>query len=90
MLSGADPERNITKMALNGFKIFDSNTNVGPCMDVLSHDLSDAENAPLARWDECRSVRAPHDPGPGLALMATVLSAGALLLGSMASGLGGC
>ena len=40
----------------NGFKIFDSDTHVGPYMDVLSPYLSDADNATLAQWEQYRSV----------------------------------
>ena len=43
-------------MARDGFQVFDSDTHVGPTMDVLSNYLSDAEKATLARWDEYRSV----------------------------------
>ncbi len=43
-------------MARNGFKIFDSDTHVGPYMEVLSPYLSDAERATLARWEDYRSV----------------------------------
>ena len=43
-------------MARDGFRVFDSDTHVGPDMDVLSHYLSGAEKARLARWEEYRSV----------------------------------
>src|SRR5438128_1115073 len=43
-------------MARDGFQVFDSDTHVGPDMDVLSHYLSGAEKARLARWEEYRSV----------------------------------
>jgi uncharacterized protein len=43
-------------MARGGFQIFDSDTHVGPSMDVLSPYLSNSEKATLARWDEYRSV----------------------------------
>lgn len=38
-------------MAKNGFKIFDSDTHVGPVMDVLERYLADAEKAKLAAWE---------------------------------------
>ena len=43
-------------MAKNGFKIFDSDTHVGPYMEVLAGYLTDAEKKQLPAWDEYRSV----------------------------------
>ena len=43
-------------MAKNGYKIFDSDTHVGPYMEVLSGYLTDAETRRLTAWDEYRSV----------------------------------
>jgi predicted TIM-barrel fold metal-dependent hydrolase len=43
-------------MAREGFQVFDSDTHVGPTMDVLSNYLSDAEKATLVRWDAYRAV----------------------------------
>ena len=43
-------------MARDGFRVFDSDTHVGPSMEVLERYLSDAERAALARWEAYRSV----------------------------------
>jgi predicted TIM-barrel fold metal-dependent hydrolase len=43
-------------MARNGYKIFDSDTHVGPLADVLVKYLSDGEKARLAGWDEHKAV----------------------------------
>src|SRR6266850_2476049 len=42
-------------MARNGFRIFDSDTHVGPYMDVLERYLSGAEKEKLAAWEPHRS-----------------------------------
>ena len=43
-------------MARNGYKIFDSDTHVGPYMEVLSAYLTDAEKKRLPAWEEHRNV----------------------------------
>ena len=45
-------------MTRNGFRVFDSDTHVGPYMDVLSKYLSEAENATLAQWEDSKRVDA--------------------------------
>src|SRR4029453_9565079 len=45
-------------MTRNGFRVFDSDTHVGPYMDVLSSYLSEAENATLAHWEDSKRVDA--------------------------------
>ena len=47
-------------MARNGFKIFDSDTHVGPYLDVLEPYLAQSEKAKLAGWDQYRTTRAGH------------------------------
>jgi len=42
-------------MAKNGFKIFDTDTHVGPYLDVLEKYLADAEKAKLPAWDQYKS-----------------------------------
>ena len=42
-------------MARNGYRIFDSDTHVGPYMDVLERYLSGAEKERLAAWEPFRS-----------------------------------
>src|SRR3989440_369290 len=42
-------------MARNGYRIFDSDTHVGPYMDVLERYLSSAEKAKLADWEPHRA-----------------------------------
>ena len=42
-------------MARNGFRIFDSDTHVGPYMDVLERYLSAAEKSKLADWEPHRA-----------------------------------
>lgn len=42
-------------MAKNGFKIFDTDTHVGPYLDVLEKYLTDAEQAKLPAWDQYKS-----------------------------------
>ena len=39
-------------MAKNGYKIFDSDTHVGPFMEVLDKYVSDTERSKLAGWEE--------------------------------------
>jgi len=43
-------------MARDGFRIFDSDTHVGPDMNVLSRYLSEADKATLGPWERYRSV----------------------------------
>ena len=43
-------------MARNGFKIFDSDTHVGPVMDVLEKYMTAAETAQLPAWEQHKSV----------------------------------
>ncbi|HKA46405.1 MAG TPA: amidohydrolase family protein [Burkholderiales bacterium] len=43
-------------MARNGYKIFDSDTHVGPYMEVLSGYLTEAEKKRLPEWKEYHSV----------------------------------
>lgn len=43
-------------MAKNGFKIFDSDTHVGPTMEVLEKYLSDADKTKLAGWEQYKST----------------------------------
>jgi predicted TIM-barrel fold metal-dependent hydrolase len=43
-------------MAKNGYRIFDSDTHVGPYMEVLSPYLTEAEQRRLPAWQEYRSV----------------------------------
>ena len=42
-------------MAKNGYKIFDSDTHVGPFADVLDKHLTAAEKSKLPAWEEFRS-----------------------------------
>ncbi|TMG78556.1 MAG: hypothetical protein E6H77_06130 [Betaproteobacteria bacterium] len=42
-------------MARNGYRIFDSDTHVGPYMDVLERYLSSEEKAKLAPWEPFKS-----------------------------------
>jgi predicted TIM-barrel fold metal-dependent hydrolase len=42
-------------MAKNGFRIFDSDTHVGPYLDVLEKYLTAAEKAKLPAWEQYRS-----------------------------------
>ena len=39
-------------MARDGFRIFDSDTHVGPSMNILDHYLAAAEKARLADWEK--------------------------------------
>ena len=43
-------------MARDGYKIFDSDTHVGPYMDVLSSYLTAAEQSRLPAWEEFKSL----------------------------------
>jgi predicted TIM-barrel fold metal-dependent hydrolase len=43
-------------MARNGFRIFDSDTHVGPVMEVLEKHLSSAEKARLPAWEQHKSA----------------------------------
>jgi predicted TIM-barrel fold metal-dependent hydrolase len=43
-------------MARNGYRIFDSDTHVGPYMEVLEKYLTDAEKRRLAGWEQYKSV----------------------------------
>ena len=43
-------------MARNGYRIFDSDTHVGPVMGVLENYLTDAEKAKLAAWEQHKTV----------------------------------
>jgi uncharacterized protein len=43
-------------MARNGYRIFDSDTHVGPYMEVLENYLTDAEKRRLAGWEQYKTV----------------------------------
>lgn len=43
-------------MARNGFKIFDSDTHVGPFVDILDPYLTEAEKGSLADWEEYKAA----------------------------------
>ncbi|MGH8642807.1 MAG: amidohydrolase family protein [Burkholderiales bacterium] len=43
-------------MARNGYRIFDSDTHVGPVMDVLDKHIASAEKAKLPAWEEFKSA----------------------------------
>ncbi|HUF81014.1 MAG TPA: amidohydrolase family protein [Burkholderiales bacterium] len=43
-------------MAQNGFKIFDSDTHVGPYVDVLERYMAGAEKARLGEWEAYKSA----------------------------------
>ena len=45
-------------MARNGYRIFDSDTHVGPWMEVLEPYLTGAEKTRLAGWEQYKSVNA--------------------------------
>jgi len=47
-------------MARNGFRIFDSDTHVGPYMDVLERYLSGAEKERLSGWAQYKSSSKGH------------------------------
>src|SRR5689334_10064364 len=44
------------EMARNGYRIFDSDTHVGPYMEVLEKYLTDSEKTRLQGWDRYKSV----------------------------------
>lgn len=48
-------------MAKNGFKIFDSDTHVGPLINVLDQFMTDTERKKLEGWAEYRSVNQKGD-----------------------------
>lgn len=43
-------------MARNGYKIFDSDTHVGPYMEVLEKYLTESEKTRLAGWEQYKTV----------------------------------
>jgi predicted TIM-barrel fold metal-dependent hydrolase len=43
-------------MARNGYRIFDSDTHVGPVMDVLDKHIAAAEKAKLPAWEEFKAA----------------------------------
>jgi len=43
-------------MARNGYRIFDSDTHVGPYMEVLGKYLTQSEKTRLATWDQYKTV----------------------------------
>ena len=43
-------------MAKNGYKIFDSDTHVGPYMEVLDKYLSASERTRLAGWEQYKTI----------------------------------
>jgi predicted TIM-barrel fold metal-dependent hydrolase len=45
-------------MAKNGYRIFDSDTHVGPYMEVLEKYLTDAEKSRLTGWEQFKAVNA--------------------------------
>ncbi len=48
-------------MAKDGYKIFDSDTHVGPLMNVLNPFMTDAERSKLDAWSEFRVVNKKGD-----------------------------
>jgi predicted TIM-barrel fold metal-dependent hydrolase len=48
-------------MAKDGYKIFDSDTHVGPLMNVLDQFMTDAERKKLEGWSEFKSVNKKGD-----------------------------
>ena len=48
-------------MAKNGFRIFDSDTHVGPLINVLDQFMTDAEKKKLEGWAEYKSVNKKGD-----------------------------
>ena len=48
-------------MAKDGYKIFDSDTHVGPLMKVLDPFMTDAERSKLAAWSEFKVVNKKGD-----------------------------
>ena len=49
-------------MARDGFKIFDSDTHVGPSMNVLDKYLSAADKGRLADWEAMEGHQPAHRP----------------------------
>ena len=45
-------------MPRDGFRIFDSDTHVGPSMNILDHYLAEAEKARLADWEQWKDINA--------------------------------
>lgn len=43
-------------MAKNGYKIFDSDTHVGPYMEVLDKYLSASKRTRLAGWEQYKTI----------------------------------
>ena len=51
-------------MARDGYKVFDSDTHVGPYMEVLEKYLSAGDKTRLAGWDQYNErPRVPATPG---------------------------
>ena len=48
-------------MAKDGYKIFDSDTHVGPLMNVLDPFMTDAERSKLAAWSEFKVINKKGD-----------------------------
>ncbi len=48
-------------MAKDGYKIFDSDTHVGPLMNVLDPFMTDAERSKLAAWSEFKVINKEGD-----------------------------
>src|SRR3954471_24893866 len=44
-------------MARDGYKIFDSDTHVGPIMEVLEKHMTDAERAKLPAWEPYKNTK---------------------------------
>src|ERR1700682_5570706 len=44
-----------SEMAKEGYRIFDSDTHVGPYLDVLEKYLTEAEKSKLPAWEQYRS-----------------------------------
>ena len=45
-------------MPRDGFRIFDSDTHVGPSMNILDRYLAQAEKARLADWEQWKDINA--------------------------------
>ena len=43
-------------MARNGYRIFDSDTHVGPYIEVLTRYMTDADKSRLPAWEQFKSV----------------------------------
>ncbi len=48
-------------MAKNGFKIFDTDTHVGPVMEVLNKYISDADKTKLVGWEKFKAANKRGD-----------------------------